>query len=78
MDRETFTATLNSLQKRVPFKPFTISLVNGELFKVDFPAAYIHRNGTGVYLSPGGAPVIFDYDGVARITADLLHREEAA
>lgn len=78
MDRDTFTATLETFQKRVPFKPFTIALVNGERFEVDFPGAYIHRNGTGVYLSPGGAPVIFDYDGVARITGDLMHREEAA
>jgi hypothetical protein len=78
MDRNIFAATLQAFKKRVPFKPFTITLVTGEQFEIDFPDAYLYRDGLGMYAAPGGVPVIFDNEGVANITGDLKQHEEAA
>ena len=78
MDRNTFTGSLDVLAKRVPFRPFTITLVNGQQYEIDYPGAINYRAGTGVYISPGGIPVIFDYEGVAQITGDLMKQQEAA
>lgn len=78
MDRQIFSATLQAFRKRIPFRPFTITLVNGDEFEVDFPDAYLFRDGLGVYAAPGGIPVIFDNEGVAQITGDLKKHEEAA
>jgi hypothetical protein len=74
MDRETFEQTLQSFQNRAPFRPFTVSLVNGERLEVDHPKALVVRDGTGVFVGPGGVPAIFDFEGVAQVIGDLANR----
>ena len=49
MDRETFDATIRTFKHRTPFRPFTISLVNGERLEVDHPDA-ISRAGRGGHI----------------------------
>ncbi|HYH65220.1 MAG TPA: hypothetical protein VD866_11045 [Urbifossiella sp.] len=71
MRADTFDATIQQFQQRVPYRPFTIVLVNGTQFEVDFPTAITVRDGTGVYVRPGGIPVIFDHEGVNQIFGDL-------
>jgi hypothetical protein len=71
MTKETFNASINAFCKPRPFKPFTIALMDGDQFEVDHPTAILNRGGTAVYLSPGGVPVIFDYEGVTQIIGDL-------
>jgi len=72
MTTDTFMATLGMLRQRRPFHPFTISLVNGDRFEVDFLDALLVRDGVGVFVAPGGAPHIFDYEGVNEIVGDLM------
>ena len=77
MRPDTFDATILHYQQRVPYRPFTIVLVNGTQFEVDFPTAISVRDGAAVYLRPGGIPVIFDHEGVNQIVGDLKPDEAA-
>ena len=74
MDRETFDATIRTFKHRTPFRPFTVSLVNGERLEVDHPEALVVRDGVGLFVGPGGIPAVFDYEGVAQIIGDLANR----
>ena len=71
MNRETFDSTLLTFKRRTPFRPFTVSLVNGEKLEVDHPETLIVRDGVGMFLGPGGVPAVFDYEGVAQVVGDL-------
>jgi hypothetical protein len=71
VNRETFDSTLLTFKRRTPFRPFTVSLVNGEKLEVDHPEALIVRDGVGMFLGPGGVPAVFDYEGVAQVVGDL-------
>jgi hypothetical protein len=72
MDRDTFDSTIRKFKDRRPFRPFTISLVNGERVEVDHPDALVVRDGVGLFAGPGGIPAVFDYEGVAQIIGDLV------
>jgi hypothetical protein len=74
MDIETFDATIRSFKNRTPFRPFTVSLVNGERLEVDYPDALVVRDGVAVFVAPGGIPAIFDHEGVAQVVGDLANR----
>lgn len=74
MDRETFDATIRTFKNRTPFRPFTVSLVNGERLEVDHPDAIIVREGVGLFAGPGGIPSVFDCEGVAQVVGDLANR----
>ena len=74
MDVETFDATIRSFKNRMPFRPFTVSLLNGERLEVDFPDALVVRDGVAVFVAPGGIPAIFDHEGVAQVVGDLANR----
>jgi hypothetical protein len=72
MDRHTFDNTIRAFKHQRPFRPFTISLVNGERVEVDHPDAILVRDGVGLFAGPGGIPSVFDYEGVAQIIGDLV------
>ena len=74
MDRDTFDATIRMFKQQRPFRPFTLSLVNGERLEVDHPDALAMRDGVGLFVGPGGVPAVFDYEGVAQIIGDLANR----
>lgn len=74
MNRETFDATISTFKHRTPFRPFTVSLVNGERLEIDHPEALVVRDGVGLFVAPGGMPAVFDYEGVAQIIGDLANR----
>lgn len=76
MDRETFDATIREFKHRASFRPFIVSLVNGERLEVDHPDALAVREGVGIFVGPGRIPSIFDHEGVARIIGDLANRPE--
>jgi hypothetical protein len=71
MQPETFDETLQTFKRRRPFRPFTIALVNGDRVEVDHADAIVIRDGVGLYVGPGGVPVVFDYEGVSQIIGDL-------
>jgi hypothetical protein len=74
MDRETFAATIQALQTRRPFKPFTVALVDGNRYEVDRPNVLALGDGAAVLLAPGNVPVFFDHEGVSQVISDLSGR----
>ena len=74
MDRETFTTTIQALQNRRPFNPFTVALVDGERYEVDRPNFLAVREGIASLIAPGGVPVYFDHEGVSQVIGDLSGR----
>jgi hypothetical protein len=57
MRAEILEETMNTLESRVPFKPFTVVLMNGNRFEVDHPSALAHRDGFAMYIAPGNMPL---------------------
>jgi hypothetical protein len=75
MTAENFDNTLKAFRYRKPFRPFTVALVDGDQFEVDHPEALVFRDGVGIYVKPGGVPVIFDHEGVSKIIGDLKEQQ---
>ena len=71
MQVENFDRALSAFKSRVPFRPFTVALVNGDRFEVDHPDTLVVRNGVAVYVAAGGGPVLFDHEGVGQFVGDL-------
>ena len=78
MDRETFTATIQALQNRRPFKPFTVALVDGDRYEVDRPNVLAVGEGIAILVAPGNVPVFLDHEGVSQVIGDLSGREAEA
>ena len=72
MQADNFDRTLATFKRRIPFRPFTVALVNGDRFEVDHPDALVVRDGVAIYVAPGGVPVIFDHEGVSQVVGDLM------
>jgi hypothetical protein len=64
MNAETFAQTLRQLQNRRPFRRFTVGVVSGTNFTIGRPEALVFRDGTAVYIAPGGTPWWFDDESV--------------
>ncbi len=62
-----FDRSLRALQRRKPFKAFTVELVSGEKIKVDHPEALVLRDGVAVFVAKGGYPILFDHEGVSQL-----------
>jgi hypothetical protein len=71
VDANNFDNALQAFRRRVPFRPFTVVLVNGDRFEVDHHEALVVRDGVAVFVGPGGVPVLFDHEGVAELVGDL-------
>jgi hypothetical protein len=67
MTPQHFDKTLRVFQRRAPFQPFTVALVNGDRFQVDRPEALVVRDGVAVFIAKGGAPVLFDHESISQI-----------
>jgi hypothetical protein len=70
MTLENFQKALGALRDRRPFQPFTVELVSGDRFEVDFPTALVIRDGTAVFVKPGGYPVLFEHEGVSQLIGE--------
>jgi len=70
MAPQSFENALKALQQRKPFRPFTVELVSGDRFEVDFPNALVIRDGVAVFIGPGGVPVLFDLEGVSQLIGE--------
>lgn len=76
MDVDNFDRTLKAFRRRTPFRPFTVALVNGDQFEVDYADALVIRDGVAIYVGPGGVPVIFDHEGVSQVIGDLKEQPD--
>lgn len=77
MDSDTFDNTIRTFKHRTPFRPFTVSLVNGERVEVDHPDALVVRDGVALFVGPGGVPAVFDHEGVTQVIGDLVQPPSA-
>ena len=77
MEADNFDRTLNAFKRRSPCRPFTVVLVNGDRFEVDYPDALVVRDGMAVYISAGGVPILFDYEGVSQFIGDLMGQADS-
>jgi hypothetical protein len=76
MSAERFDEAMKVLGERRPFKPFTIVLVSGSRYEIDYPSALAARDGAAVFLAPGGIPVIFDHESVSEFVSDLMEQQD--
>lgn len=74
MDRDTFDSTILAFKRRVPFHPFTVSLVDGDRLEIDHPDALAIRDGVALFVGPGRVPAEFDNEGVAQIIGELANQ----
>lgn len=66
---ENFERTLRGFTQRVPFRPFTVELVNGRQLVIEHPEALVFRNAlVAVYIGLDGALTIFDHESVNQFT----------
>ena len=72
MTPDNFTRTLRAFQRRTPFKPFTVALINGDRFQVDHPEALVVRDGVAIFVAHGGTPWIFDHEGLSEFIGEAL------
>ena len=56
MEADHFDRALAAFRERVPFRPFTVVLINGDRFEVDHPGALVIRDGVAVFLAPATVP----------------------
>lgn len=70
MSPESFQNALNALRQRKPFRPFTVELVSGTRFEIDFPDALLVRDGVAVFIGLGGVPVLLDHEGVSQLIGE--------
>jgi hypothetical protein len=70
MTSETFHASLGGMQRRKPFRSFTVELVSGEQIVVDHPEALVMRGGLAVFIDAKGIPTLFDHESVSRLVGE--------
>ena len=75
MDRDSFESTIRAFKRRNPFMPFTVALVDGNRFEIDYSDALAIRDGLASFLAPGRVPVFFDADAVSQIIGDLAGKK---
>ena len=74
MNRDTFDSTIRAFKDRMPFRPFSIAMVNGDRLEIDHSDAMVVRDGVALFVGPGGVPVVFDHEGVSQVVGDLAER----
>lgn len=67
MQLETFERSLRAFSRRTPFQPYMIELTSGSRFAINHPEAVGFNGGLAVYISPDGAPSLFDHDSVSQL-----------
>ena len=75
MDAGAFDRTLRAFQRRRPFQPFMVALVNGDRFQVDHPEALVIRGGIAVFIDAGGVPTLFDHESVSQIVGEFTPKD---
>jgi hypothetical protein len=70
MDAGPFERSLRAFQRRTPFRPFTVALVDGDRVQVDHPEALVLRDGLAVFVAAGGTPTLFDHASVSQLVGE--------
>jgi hypothetical protein len=77
MEAGQFERSLQAFQRRAPYRPFTVALVNGDRFQVDHPEALVLRDGVAVFIAAGGVPTLFDHTSVRQLVGEPLGQPTA-
>ena len=70
MELDQFERSLRAFQRRTPFRPYTVALVNGDRVQVDHPEALVMRGGVAAFVSAGGVPTLFDHSSVSQLVGE--------
>jgi hypothetical protein len=76
MDIQHFERSLRTFQRRTPFRPYTVALINGDRFQVDHPEALVLRDGVAVFIAAGGVPTLFDHESVSELGGEPLRKQK--
>ena len=77
MEFGQFERSLRAFQRRTPFRPYTVALVNGDRFQVDHPEALVSRDGVAMFIAAGGVPMLFDHSSVSQFIGEPLDQPAA-
>ena len=77
MDVSQFERSLRAFQRRTPFRPYTVVLVNGDRFQVDHSEALVLRDGVAVFSAAGGVPALFEHSNVCQLVGEPLSQPSA-
>ena len=77
MEFGQFERSLRAFQRRTPFRPHTVALVNGDRFQVDHPEALASRDGVAMFIAAGGVPTLFDHSSVSQLIDEPLDQPTA-
>jgi hypothetical protein len=75
MNSSAFERSLRAFQRRQPFQPFTVALLNGDRVQVDHPEALVVRGGMAVFIAAGGVPTLFDHEGVSDFVGEFTPKD---
>ena len=78
MTSSAFERSLRAFQRRQPYQPFTVALVNGDRVQVDHPEALVVRGGIAVYIDAAGVPSLFDHEGVSEFVGEAAPKDRKA
>ncbi len=78
MRADEFDITVTTLAERRPYRPFTIVLMNGARYQIDYPLAITVREGFAMHLAPGKIPIFIDHDAVSQMIGDFVPSPEEA
>jgi hypothetical protein len=72
-----FERSLRAFQRRTPFQPFTVVLVNGDRLQVNHPEALVTRGGTAVYFAADGEMTLFDHESASQFTSEFTAKDRS-
>jgi hypothetical protein len=67
VDAGAFEPGLLVFERRRPFQPFIVVVVNGDRLQMDHAESLVIRDGTAVLIAVGGVPTLFDRESVKMI-----------
>jgi hypothetical protein len=73
-----FEKTLQTYQKRKPFRSYRVRFVDGEYIDVDHPEALVLRGTVAVFFAADNTPTLFDHEGVSAVIGKTNGRKKAA
>ena len=71
MDADHFTAVLEVMLARQPYRVFTIEQYGGRLLEIDHRGALMFLQGLALFRAPGGIAIMFDHGSVRSIVDAL-------
>ncbi len=66
MSPNNFKRVFHAFKKRLPFRSFTLELINGQWVEVNHPEALSQQEDLVIFTNPGGTRSVFECGAVVR------------